>query len=115
MRARWWIGLACAAMLCGCAAHSKPRSRPEAPTAAEDEQSMREALEDYAQAKREMVVPRAENDCQTVCRIAELICDASERICSIAARHSGEASYASSCKRAEEDCRTSRGDCEMCQ
>ena len=109
-------GLALAALLAVPACAAAPaRTAPAAVDTAADEQELAEATKAIQDARSELVVPRAESQCQPVCRLSEIICTASERICAIADRHRGEALYAQKCKDAEGSCTEARGDCERCQ
>ena len=106
--------------LAGCAMAPPPHRRAVVPTepqpsAAEDEAAWKAALDDLAQHKAEMTVPRANSDCQPMCRAGELICAASERICQIASRHPDQPSYGERCRGAEQDCKDAQKDCDNCQ
>ncbi len=76
---------------------------------------MRAAVEELQAQKAAIVVPRANSDCLTECRIGELICAASDRICQIASRHTGERAYLRRCRDSEQDCHDARADCDRCQ
>ena len=110
------VGLAL--VLGGCAMSSKaPASRvtaPPGPTAEEDEAAMKAAMDQLEQAKADAVVPRAHNDCQAVCKLADVICEAADKICTIAGRHTGEQAYTAKCTGADKDCKAGQSNCETC-
>ncbi|MGC4121815.1 MAG: hypothetical protein QM765_46005 [Myxococcales bacterium] len=113
------ILLGLALVLGGCAMQSKPPpskavADQPGPSAAEDEAAMKEAVEQLDKAKADAVVPRAHNDCQAVCKLADLICEAADKICTIAGRHTGEEAYTAKCTGADKDCKSAQSNCETC-
>lgn len=110
-----WAGLTVAVLLGGCAAtgRSSKASADEGPQPG-DEAAMEQALSELQQQKNAATVPKAHNDCQAVCKIADLICEATDRICTIAGRHRGNDAYLKKCRGADADCKAANVDCERC-
>jgi len=113
------VALALALASGGCAVQSQaPASKatpaPVGPTAEEDAAAMQQAIDQLEQAKADAVVPRAHNDCQAVCKLADVICEAADKICTIAGRHGGEQAYAARCAGADKDCKSAQSNCETC-
>jgi len=104
--------LLCLALL-GCASASRPAA-PAGPSAAEEEGALLEAVERLDKAKSDAVVPRARNDCQTVCMLAVDVQKAADAICNIARRHKGEASFVKRCNDADRDDKEAQINCESC-